>query len=192
MKLRLALLLIGAASLPAVASAQSASTTATGNVAIGGQVTSVCILGNPSSAVVNLGSLANTSGARVGRIATIASQSVSLPGSFCNFAGSQVSVQAGALLAADATTPPSGFARAVNYVATASAWAPANATATTAALADGSSATATGTGGVQPLPKLADIVVGLSGFTAPSDAILVAGNYSGTVVVTLGPAATAP
>lgn len=189
MHVRLALLLIGVAGLPGGALAQTASTTATGSVAVGGQVAPVCILGNPSSAVVNLGSLANTAGARVGRIAAIASQSVSLPGSFCNFAGSQVTVQAGALLAADATTPPTGFARAVNYSATASGWAPANAVATTAALADGSSASASGTGSTQPLPKLADIVVGLSAFTAPADAILVAGNYSGSVVVTLGPAA---
>ena len=43
----------------------------------------------------------------------------------------------------------------------------------------------------QPLPKISDIGLTLSGFTAPGDAILVAGSYSGTIVVTLGPAATA-
>lgn len=173
---------------PAPAQAQAADT-ATGNVGVAGQVARLCILGTPSSAVVNLGTLANTSGARVGRIATFSDQSVTMPGSFCNFAGSQVTVQAAALLSADATTPPTGFARAVNYTASAGNWATNSAAATTAALANGSNPNATGTGSTQPQPKLADIAVTLSGFTAPGDAILVAGSYSGTVTVTLGPAA---
>lgn len=187
MKYPSGLFLIALAAAPLPALAQSA--TATGNVAVGGQVAPLCILGTPNPATVNLGTLANTSGARVGRIATFSPQTVSLPGSFCNFAGSQLSVQATALLSTDDTVPPAGFSRAVNYTATASGWAASNAVATTAALANGSNAAATGSGSTQPLPKLADLTVALSNFTAPGDAILVAGAYSGTVTVTLGPAA---
>ena len=181
------ILLLALAALPVPALAQSA--TATGTVGVGGQVAPVCILGTPNPAVINLGTLANTSGARVGRIVTFSEQNVTLPSSFCNFAGSQLTVQATALLSTDDTTPPAGFARAVNYTASASGWAATNATVTTTALADGTAATATGTGSVQPLPKLADLLVTLSDFTVTGDAILVAGNYSGTIVVTLGPAA---
>lgn len=187
MKYASGFLLIALAAAPVPAFAQSA--TATGNVGVGGQVAPLCILGTPNPATVNLGTLANTSGARVGRVATFSDQSVTLPGSFCNFAGSQLTVQATALLAADASTPPAGFSRAVNYTATASGWAATNAAATTAALAGGANATATGSGSTQPTPKIADLLVTLSNFTAPGDGILVAGAYSGTVTVTLGPAA---
>lgn len=173
--------------LPVPAAAQSA--TATGTVAVGGQVAPLCIIGQPNPPTVNLGALANSSGARVGRVVSFSPQTVTLPASFCNFAGSQLTVQATALLSADSASPPSGFSRAVNYTATASGWATTNAVAVTAALNDGVNATAVGTGSTQPLPRIADLSVVLSNFTAPGDAILVAGAYSGTIIVTLGPAA---
>ncbi|WP_157081019.1 hypothetical protein [Novosphingobium naphthalenivorans] len=183
------LLVAAAAMAPGAAFAQ-ATDTDTGNVAVNGRVASICILGDPSSATVDLGQMAATSGTRAGRIAVLPGQSVSLPGSFCNFAGSAVKVDATALVANDSSTLQPGFARAVNFTALVTGWASGDATATTAALGDGSSASASGTGGTQPLPKIADIGVALSGFTAPGDAILVAGEYSGTVIVTLGPATT--
>ena len=180
----LALILLAA--FPATAIAQ---TTETGTVAVEGQVRPVCILGNPNPALVNLGQLSASSGPRTGRIAVIASRTVTLPASYCNFAGSVVTVRATALTSSDTSAPQPGFSRAVNYTATATNWASGGSTATTAALRDGSTATANGTGATQPLPKVADITLILSSFTAPGDLILVAGNYSGTVVVTLGPAA---
>lgn len=174
------------AGIPATAYAQ----TDTGQVGIDGRVAPICILGDPSPAVVDLGILAATSGPRIGKIAVLPSRTVNLPASFCNFAGSVVTIRAGALLAADASSPQPGFARAVNYTATAAGWASGNAAVTTSALRDGTSPSAAGTGATQPLPKIADIGVTLSSFTAPGDLILVAGNYSGVVTVTLGPAAT--
>ncbi len=179
------LLAVALAGIPASAMAQSG----TGTVGIDGRVAPVCILGDPSSALVDLGVLAATTGPRIGKVAVLPSRTVNLPASFCNFAGSVVSVRANALLAADASSPQPGFARAVNYTATAAGWASGNATVTTAALGNGASASATGTGATQPLPKIADIGVTLSSFTVPGDLILVAGNYSGVVTVTLGPAA---
>lgn len=171
--------------------AQTASDTDSADVAINGYVSPLCILGEPTPATVDLGQLIETSGARVGRIRTIPAQDVNLPDSFCNFAGSTVSISASALLSAGTTTPPSGFARAVNFTATASGWASGDSSATTAASADGSTPTASGSGGTQPLPNLADIGVQLAGFTVPGDALLVADTYSGLVTVTLGPAALA-
>ena len=179
------------AALPASAMAQSATAAATGTVAIDGRVAPICILGGPNPALVDLGVMIATSGTRAGRIATLPARSVTLPASHCNFAGSQVTVTANALLAANAAAPAPGSARAVNYTATATGWAAANAATTTAATANGSSASSSGTGGNHPLPKLADIGVTLSAFSVPGDALLVPGNYSGTVTVTLGPAAVA-
>lgn len=186
MKCKLGLALIALAAFPAAAMAQ---TTETGTVAVEGQVRPVCILGNPNPALVNLGQLSASSGPRTGRIAVIPNQTITLPASFCNFAGSVMTVQATALTSSDTSAPQPGFSRAVNYTATATNWASGGSTATSAALRDGSTATATGTGATQPLPRIADITLTLSSFTAPGDLILVAGNYSGTVVVTLGPAA---
>lgn len=173
------------------APAAAQSNTATGNVAIDGQVRSVCILGDPNPALVNLGQISAASGPRTGRIDTIAPRTVTLPASFCNFAGSVVHVTTTAMTSSDATSPQAGFTRAVNYTATASGWASGSTAATSIALRDGTSPSATGTGVSQPLPKIADISVTLSSFTTPGDLILVAGNYSGNVVVTLGPAAFA-
>lgn len=181
-----ALALILIAGFPASAIAQA---TETGTVAVEGQVRSVCVLGDPNPALVNLGQLSASSGPRTGRIAVIAPRTVTLPASHCNFAGSVVSVTATALTASDTSAPQPGFGRAVNYTASASNWASGASTATTTALRDGTVPTASGFGATQPLPKLADITLTLSSFTAPGDPILVAGNYSGTVVVTLGPAA---
>lgn len=186
MKCKLGLALIVLAAFPATAIAQ---TTETGTVAVEGQVRPVCVLGDPNPALVNLGQLSANSGPRTGRIAVIAPRTVTLPASYCNFAGSVVSVTATALTSNDTSAPQPGFARAVNYTASASNWASGTSTATTAALRDGTVPTASGFGATQPLPKIADITLTLSSFTAPGDLILVAGNYSGTVVVTLGPAA---
>lgn len=160
----------------------------TGSVSIDGRVAPICILGDPAPALVDLGQLAATSGMRIGRLAVLAPRTVTLPASFCNFAGSAVRLDATALLGADTSSPQPGFARAVNYTATASGWASGNAEVSTNALRDGSANAASGTGATQPLPKIADIGVTLSNFSVPGDLLLVAGNYSGTVIITLGPA----
>lgn len=190
MKKLLVLSALALAVFPAAAMAQAGNTD-TGDVAINGRVAPVCILGGPNPALVDLGVLIATSGIRAGRIAVLPAQSVTLPASYCNFAGSQVTVTANALLAANATVPAAGFARAVNYTATAAGWAAGNAATTTAATSNGSSASSTGSGPSHPLPKIADIGVTLSSFSVPGDQLLVTGNYSGTVTVTLGPAAVA-
>ena len=157
------------------------------NVGMSGSVARLCVLGAPSPSAVDLGQLADTSGQRVGRLATLSERSVTLPGSFCNYAGSRLTVASTALVAADTSTVQAGFARAVNYTATVSNWAPINAVVTTAAGANGATPSASASGGDQTAPRLADLQLTLSNFTAPSDALLVAGGYAGSVTVTLGP-----
>jgi len=171
------------------ASAQEVGNSDSADVQVTGRVAPLCILGAPSPAAVDLGQMVSTSGARVGRIAVLPVQTVSLPRSFCNFAGSTLTVAATALTSSAGGTPPGGFARAVNYTAAGSGWASSPTTVSTEALDDGSAATASGTGATQPLPKLADIAVELSQFNVPGDALLLADRYDGIVTVTLGPAA---
>lgn len=180
-----------ALALPGTAFAQAATDTATGQVTVGGNVARLCILGTPSRPTVDVGQMAATSGVRVGKITTIGAQTVTLPASFCNFAGSAITVAATALVSTDATAVQPGFAKAVNYTAAATNWAATATSATTAATAAGATPTTSSTGATQTLPKTADVTVTLSNFTAPSDALLTAGTYNGLVVVTLGPAAGA-
>jgi hypothetical protein len=158
-------------------------------VQIGGQVAPLCLLGTPSQSTVNLGQLVDTSGPRVGKLTTISNRTITMPGSFCNYANSAITVDATALRADDTATPQPGFARAVNFNAAVSGWATTNASATTAASVAGANPTASNTGGTQPTPKLNDVTLTLSAYAVPSDLLLVAGGYTGVVVVTLGPAA---
>lgn len=161
-----------------------------GNVAVSGLVSPLCILGAPSPAIVDLGQLVNTSGQRIGRIATIPERQISLANSFCNFAGSTVSVEVTALQLTQNVQLQSGFAQAVNYSASAGNWATNPTTARSAASASGATPRQTSTGAVQTLPRRADIAVTLSDFAVPSDNLLVSGAYQGAVVITLGPAAS--
>ena len=104
--------------------------------------------------------------------------------------GIDITVTATALVSNDASSVEPGFAKAVNYTAAVANWAAGSATVTTAATAGGGSPTASATGPTQPAPKVADLDVTLSNFTAPSDFLLTAGAYSGLVVVKLGPVAS--
>ena len=179
---------LAALAVPAAAQ-EGGSNSDTGQVSVTGNVASLCILGDPSVPNVDVLQMVNTSGNRVGKIRTIGNQTSNLPNSFCNFAGTQLTVTTAALLG-PAGTPPSGFARAVNYTATATGWAAPNAAATSAGGFDGSSPNASNTGGTQNSPRVNDILVTLSNFTVPEDRLLVAGQYGGTVTITLGPVAS--
>ena len=195
MRTKLPLLSLAAAAalavpMPALAQASDSDT---GEVAINGRVTPICILGEPSQPVVDLGQLIELSGSRVGRIAALGAQTVTMPDSFCNFAGSVATIEATALVETSSavSTPPASFARAVNYDASAGTWGGGTASTTTFAAADGSNPTSEGDSAVQGTPRLTDIVVNLGGWSAPGDNILVAGDYAGLVRVTIGPATVA-
>lgn len=191
--MRTSFLFIALAAASAAPVLAQASDTDSGEVAVQGTVTPLCVLGEPSQATIDLGNMIATSGTRVGKIAAIGTQNVTLPNSFCNFAGSVATIEATALVETSGgnSSPPTGFARAVNYSAEAGQWGGGTASTATAAGADGTSPTATGSSTIQPSPRLTDITVTLAGFTAPSDALLVSGDYAGLVRVTLGPSAIA-
>ena len=185
MKARIALATLMIALPAGMASAQGPLQ---GTVSIDGTVAGRCVLGSPSQAAVPLGVLIDTAGPRAGRLRPIAATTINFPGSWCNFANTRISVSANAILAADATAPSAGFARAVNFTSTVTNWAASNAAVTTAASAAGGTAAATGNGGTNPAPKLADLTMTLNNFAVPSDLLLVTGNYAGAVTITLGSA----
>ena len=182
------LLLAAMAVLPL--SAAHAQTSDQGSVAVSGSVGGLCVLGQPSETAVELGQLIASSGTRTGRIAALPGKQITLPGSFCNFAGTVLTVSAQALVASDTSEVQPGFARAVNYTSQVDNWATTAASVTTEASASGTTPAAEAAGGVQPTPKIADLALRLSNFTVPSDQLLVAGGYSGLVTITLGPAVT--
>jgi hypothetical protein len=181
-RLLLPFLLFAAA--PAAAQGSSDS----GDVAIAANVAGLCVLGPPTISSVELGVIVATTGPRTGRIAAPGPRAVTFPGSFCNFAGAAVSIEAEAMVGDPGGTLPSGFARAVNFTSTVDNWAASPAVVTTFAGADGSARAASGVGPSHPEPKIADIVLTVSDFTVPSDAILISGLYAGRVTITLGPA----
>lgn len=168
--------------------AQSAGESDEGEVQVIGTVAPICVLGEPSETVIDLGTLINLSGPQVGRTAAIAPRQVTMPGSFCNYSNTMITISAEALVEQSGTPVNAGFSRAVNYSITVSPWAANDAQLQTAAASDGSGAPGLATSSSQPLPQVANLTMELSDFTAPSDALLVAGDYSGLIVVTLGPA----
>jgi len=182
-------LLAGVSALGLAGQAGAAVNSDQKSVPVTGSVASLCVLGLPSPASVDVGQMAQTSGASVGKITTISEHDVILPASFCNYAGTQVTIEGSALVAADTSAVQPDFARAVNFTSTVTPWATTQASVTTSAGADGSNPTATASGGTLCNPKLTDLKLALTNFTAPSNALLVAGGYTGTVTITLGPSA---
>lgn len=176
--------------MSASAGSAGAQTAADGNVGVNANVDGICRLGPPSRPSVDLGEMAARSGTRVGRLAAQLEVTVTLPDSYCNFGGTQLTIHALALVQPDSSVLPAGFARAVNFTSTVTTWAATPPLITTAASADGASPAAAGSGGIEPAAKLTDLVLALSGFNVPSDARLMAGNYQGQVTITLGPAIT--
>ncbi|MFI4933452.1 MAG: hypothetical protein ACHP7N_02430 [Caulobacterales bacterium] len=183
------LAILAGASVLALSGEASAANTDQKQVPVTGNVASLCVLGAPNPSSVDLGQMAQTSGANTGKITTITTQNILLANSFCNYAGTQLTIQSTALVAADTSPVQPGFARSVNFTSTVTTWATTPPSVTTAAAADGSNPTASGSGGTLCSPKLTDLTLALSNFTAPSNNLMVAGGYSGVVTITLGPSA---
>lgn len=173
---------------PAPLLAQTQGDSEEGEVQVIGSVAPICMLGEPSERVIDLGTLIDTSGPRIGRMAALAPRSVTMPGSFCNYANTMVSIVASAMTEQSGAALNTGFSRTVNYRVVVGPWAAAEADLLTAAAADGSGPAGNAVSASQPLPQVSDLTMELSGFAAPSDALLVAGEYSGLITVTLGPA----
>jgi hypothetical protein len=186
--MRTPLAILASLTLVGSASAQAANTDQK-TVPVTGAVASLCVLGAPDAASIDVGQMAQTSGADVGKITTIAEHDVHLPASFCNYAGTALTISATALVASDTSTVQPGFTRAVNFTSTVTPWATPVATVTTGAQADGTTPTDQAAGGTLCTPKLADLTLALTSFTG-GNLLLVAGGYSGSVTITLGPSAS--
>lgn len=169
-----------ALALPAAAQAQS--TTATKSFTVQGNVPAMCAGGTITggNGTFDLGVLADTT---TGQLRSdLSAPNKVITGSFCS-SRSTIAVAATAMAAQNFTsTPPGGFSRTVNYVATASGWT------TTPASFDTGAASNPAAVQTRATAFTGDITVGISGFaTGGGNALrLVADtNYSGLVTVTL-------
>lgn len=170
-------LLLGTVPLALVATPAFAATGSdTGTVAINGTVAARCLFTLPS-ATINLNELAQSgTSTAAGTLNTsvVDGRSVTLAG-WCNSTAATMTVQATPLV--NTASAATGFTNTVNYLATATA--------------NGISATASSTSATAGAPAnvnmfTGDITVGLSESAATG--LLVAGDYAGTITVTLSPA----
>lgn len=168
---------------PGLASAQS--TTATKTFAVVGNVPAMCAGGavTGGNSTFDLGVLADTT---TGLLRTdLAAPSKVITGSFCS-TRSTISVAATAIAAQNSTaTPPAGFSRSVNYVASASGWT------TTPASFDTASTTNAAATQTRATAFTGDITVGIGGFSTAGGntlRLIADSNYSGQVTVTLAAA----
>jgi hypothetical protein len=185
---RLLALAIAAAAVPAFAWADPNSATLT----LTGTVTQACSLSGVAGTgtfTIGGGDLINpATGALANGLTTDGAQSIT--GSWCNGA-STITVTASPLVQAGFVgAPPSSFTKAVNYTATATGWGP-TATAVTTTADNTGSPTSNSASNTVGTATAATINVDLTNFTAPGGSTqkLVAGTYTGQVVITL---ATSP
>jgi hypothetical protein len=158
--------------------AQSADST--GTVTINGAVGARCLFTLPSSTITIPELSVQGAGSNAGKLdaATVNGQTRTLQG-WCNGTASSMKVEAFPLMNTSYTAAaPAGFDRRVDYTATAAA---NSQNATDSSLTAGA--------GVPANVNLftGDVVVTLSAASSPTGGLLVAGNYSGYVEVTLSP-----
>jgi hypothetical protein len=206
--LTLATILTSVLLMPIVAMAQATSAPVFDASSTGAQVARItvsatadrgCFLGAPSASGFPLGTIIDQSGANAGRLrAGLIGAPITLPDSWCNFPDNALTLRATPMSATSVpATPPSGFARLVNYRATATNWQRSGASVVVATNASGdaiSGAAEASSEGQEALYRVADIVVQLdqfiaAGTTLGQSPLMVASNsYQGSVIVSLGPA----
>lgn len=155
---------------------------ATGTVSIDGSVAGRCLFTTPN-ATISLGEMALAgSDSNAGRLdtSTVNGESATLVG-WCNNAAAGMTVEAFPLL--NTATSATGFTNRVDFTATADANA---ASGTDSSLANGPGTTV----GVGMFTG--NVLVTLSSASAPSNNLLVAGSYVGSVEVTLTPTFVPP
>ncbi len=166
------LLLLGSAAI-AVASAAPALAQVNGEVDVEGYVDDRCQFAILGHAIIDLGEISGDDG-RLDEGAVDAGQAT-LQG-WCNGSASTIWVEAFPLINAAVASP--SFDNRVDYRATATAGSAAPIDDTT----DG------GSGSEVPLGLFnGDIVVDISNSASPNDRLMVAGDYVGSIVVTLAP-----
>ncbi|KHK93737.1 hypothetical protein LK12_04705 [Novosphingobium malaysiense] len=173
--------MLALAALPAAASAQSATDSSTKEFAVTGNVPALCTGGTlTGDGTFDLGVLTDTA---TGLLRTdLSAPDQVITGSFCS-TRSTIEIAATAMTAQNATaTPPAGFSRTVNYVATASGWT------TTPASFDTAATTNSAAMQTRDTAFTGDIAVALSNFsTGGGDTLRMVSDtdYQGSVTVTL-------
>jgi hypothetical protein len=166
-------------------SATPAFAQSTGTVTINGSVADRCLFTTPSD-VINAGELSLAgSGVTAGKldVTKLNGQSRTLVG-WCNGTAATMSVEAQPLLNTSFVgSPPTGFESRVDYTAGAGAGT-AN---------DEDTSITAGAGTVVPVGLFTgNVVVTLSASSTPNNGLLIAGGYSGQVIVTLTPNVSLP
>ncbi len=184
---KIALAAIAAAAT--LVSAQPAFAQASGTVQVNGTVAAKCAAITPISGTIALGELANANGTIEG---TFAGNSGGLTRQFtvrCTGANPNLSVKASPLVNAAVTTPASGYTNTVHYTATMSATKAGGGSTSLSNLSSNANAT-TGAVGDRLAASANNITLAISaGTTADAGAVLEAGTYSGSVALTVSPAA---
>jgi hypothetical protein len=178
------------AGLAALCVAGSATAQVTGTVGMDGTVADRCLFVS-NGATIALNELSKRTGAsaEIGRLEpTVVNTATARLNGWCNGTAATMSVEALPLLNTAFTgSPPTGFARRINYTATATASPDSgDVSASDTSLTEGSGASTTV--GI----FASDIRLAFSAAATPSDARLVAGPYAASVLVTLTPLATPP
>ncbi len=184
---KIALAAIAAAAT--LASAQPSFAQASGTVQVNGTVAAKCSAITAIAGTISLGELANANGTIN---AAFANNSGGLTRQFtvrCTGADPNLSVDAAPLVNAAVATPASGYTNTVHYTAT---MAVNKAGGGATSLANLSSATAATTGalGDRLATTTNNVSLAISaGATTDAAAVLEAGTYSGSVALTVSPAA---
>ncbi len=153
----------------------------TGNVTVNGTVASKCQF-TTNSATITIPELAGTDGKLLA--STVNGQTATLVG-WCNKSASTIAVNATSLSNTSVATAAAGFARVVDFAATAKAY---NGTTLVGTASDANSADATAGAAGNVTMFRGDITVELSAAATAADTLLTAGSYQGNVAVTLTPA----
>lgn len=172
------LMILAAPAVLVASPALAQSADVTGQVDINGSVTGRCMFTLPNK-TISLGELSLSSNGKLD-VSKVNGRSETLTG-WCNNTAASMTVTTTQLT--NATAAPAGFDNRVDYTATAS---------TGSASANDTSLTA-GAGAPSTINLFnGTITVTLSAASSPNNGLMVAGNYTGNVVVTLTPTVVAP
>jgi hypothetical protein len=188
-RLVVALLLAGA---PSLAAAQST----TGTINLTGSVAPKCAVANVQdsstfSGSIGLGELSGQNGqlssTLTGSTVTGASQSFQV---MCNSATPTVKLSASPLTGDAAGAAPSGYSKVINYTATVDVVQSSGSFPQLTQVSNNAQASRALTA---PLANAANnVTVGANSFNTTSGAILMSGNYAGTITVEITPTVTPP
>lgn len=172
------LLLLAAPAVLVASPALAQTADVTGTIDINGSVTGRCMFTLPNK-TISLGELSLLSTGKLD-VSKVNGRSETLTG-WCNNTAATMTVTTTELTTA--TAAPTGFDNRVDYTAT----------ATTGSVSANDTSLAAGAGSPSTVGLFSgDIVVVLSAASSPTNGLMVAGTYTGHVVVTLTPTVAPP